>query len=97
MCVLEKKNFCNDKKQSGMKNVTELRQECTSRIKAEKKNRDGIRAKQRDHVSLLSSTERLGRYGKSNGDEIKTILAIRSLREVRVNVKKNEQRMCLGR
>lgn len=91
------KTFCKDRKQSGMKNVTELRQECTSRIKAEKKNRDGISAKQREHTSLLSSTGRLGRYAKSNGEEIKTILAIRSLREVRMNVKRNEQRMCLGR
>lgn len=80
-----------------MKNVTELRQECTSRIKAEKKNGGRIQAKQREHTSLLSSTERLDRYVKSSEDEIKTVFTTWSLREVRINVRSNERRMCLLR
>lgn len=54
-------------------------------------------AHQRASTALLSNTGRLESCAKSNGEKIKTSLAIGILRQVKMGVEKNEQGMCLGR
>lgn len=79
-------------KEAERRNIREYRQGCARRRKVERGKKAGLRrANQGDHMLLLFQRVNLERYGSDKVKEIKTFFLIEAAREVKLDVKKNEQ------